>query len=158
MAKLLKIVSFLATCSLLLNGLGQIDLASWGVNGEWQERIEMVLQGKEILEKVTEVIPWGKTVSEHAIEIQVGAALPGIILVLIKGIFSLLKFLVGVGILTAVAGMAFVFLRNNPTAIAGWASLQPQQSVVEQYQTSPARPVFVPLILRQTGSFRQNHR
>jgi len=89
----------LAICSLLLDELGQIDLASLGVNGELKDKIEMVLHGKEVLEKVVALVPLGKAVSERSTEIRLVAATPGIVLVLIGGILSLLKFLISVGIL-----------------------------------------------------------
>jgi hypothetical protein len=108
--KLAKIVFFLATCGLLLNGLGHIDLASWGVNSEWREKIEMVLQAKEILSETVEIIPWGKALSERSTEIQLAAATPGLILVLIEVLSSLLRFLILVAVLAAVVGLAFVYV------------------------------------------------
>jgi hypothetical protein len=146
LVKLAKIISFWATCGLLLNGLGQIDLASWGVNNEWREKIEMVLQAKEFLREAVEIIPWGKTVSERSTEIQLVAAAPGIVLVLIEGILSLLRFLIGVGVLAALVGMAFVYA---PTLFAGRVQSPP----VVQYQPTP-----IPFGVPSPGSHGFPHR
>ena len=143
LVKLIKTVSFLAICSLLLDELGQIDLASLGVNGELKDKIEMVLHGKEVLEKVVALVPLGKAVSERSTEIRLVAATPGIVLVLIEGILSLLKFLISVGILVAAVSMAFAYIQNIPTAPTGPTTSRPM--IVEQYSLSPGWfPAWMP--------------
>jgi hypothetical protein len=116
--KLAKIIFFLATCGLLLNGLGHLDLGSWGVNSEWREKIEMVLQAKEILKEAVEVIPWGKALSARSTEIQVAAATSGLVVILIELLSSLLRFLIGIAVLAVVVGLvSFTSLPWSPNAL-----------------------------------------
>jgi hypothetical protein len=148
LAKLAKIVAFLAICSLLLDRLGQIDLASLGVSHEWKEKIEMVLQAREILKEAVEIIPWGKAVSERSTEIRLAAATPGIVIALVEVILSILRFglsvlrfLIGVGVLVALVGMAFVYV---PALLAGRASSTPTiiQDRIFEYIPTPGPSPF----------------
>jgi hypothetical protein len=135
MIRLLKLASLLATCLLFFNGLGQVDLAAWGIDTGTKDRIETALQGKEILASVVDFLPVTEASTERTIEIEAAVAGPGLLFVIAKGVFSVLRFFVGVGVLILAFGMIFNYAQENPTSIIALRqeiqqSINPQQPLL----------------------------
>jgi hypothetical protein len=149
-----KLLAFVMVCGLFLGNLGQIDLGSWGVSPEAKEKIEMLLQLREILTNIMEMLPWGSTIAERSTEIQLAAAVPGILLVLIEGIFLLLRFLIGAGVIVVAAVIIFSLVQNHATALAGGG--------VSAYQQGSSVPSVInrsfPLPMPQIETFRPSGR
>ncbi len=138
MRRMLKIVSLIATFLLFCQGIGQIDLERWGISDQTRDHIETVLQGSELVGSVKEFLPETQLGTQRVMVAEAAVAAPGWVLMLVQGVWAVVKFLVGLSVVIAALGLFFSFIsQHTPEAAPIW-----QGPAVQLLPIPEPRPLF----------------